>query len=305
MKNTPFSFFLDFLQVSRPGWWLVTTWLYLAPSRSDEVIDVAGLLFVLLPLNALVYGMNDAADLDVDISSDRKGNFIFGPKGWSKDRLFRVLIPALIMTFLPLVYWGLTSKLLVPYLTWFILAITVNYYYNFRSFSWKLLLVFVGYGSVTLLSFWRHGGNGLGLYKLESGVWYFAGCNEDYWVHLTLLLVRSQLWTELLDYETDRRHEKWTTLSRFRTKSMAQFVVLTALLLEAAWCLFQYLYHGSDWLVLLSFSAMGVLLFVSLEYALPLTKDLPTVDLIWLSLMQNAGGLFLLYDCWSRGIFVK
>jgi 4-hydroxybenzoate polyprenyltransferase len=297
----------DLIQVSRPGWWLVTLWLYVAPCEKGITnVDVTGLLFVLLPLNTMVYGMNDASDLDNDLSNDRKGNFIFGPKGWSKERLNRVLTPAIGVVFLTLVHWGLETKQLLLHMMWFATALAVNYLYNFHSSSWNMVFVFVGYGSVTLLSYWRHGGRGFGLERSSDGRWYFGGCNQEYWMHLTLLLVRSQLWTELLDYESDRKANKRTTLSRQPTKELARRLVLGVLLLEVLWCSVVCRIHGSHWSMLLVFAIMGVVCFGCLEYALPSAKNSAlVVDLTYLALLQNAGGIQLLYDCWSRGIFVR
>lgn len=310
---TTLSFALDFLQVSRPGWWLVTVWLYIAPTAgtAGQAIDWAGLVLVLLPLNVMVYGMNDAADLNNDLENDRKGNFIFGPKGWSRQRLMRVLYPATVLTLLPLLYWGWGEDRLLPYVLWFATGVVVNYLYNFYSFSGGLLLVFVGYGSVTLLSYWRHQettSSDLMGWRVsdDSQRWYLGGCNQEYWIHLTLLLIRSQLWTELLDYDSDRQSQKSTTLSRLPNKYQAQQVVGMVLLTEIAWCYRQYQLHGPDWLTLFGFACMGFVLFSCLEYALPRWSKAPSsVDLAYLGVMQNVGGLYLLYDCWSRGIFVE
>lgn len=293
------SFILDFLQVSRPGWWLVSFWLYIAPCGTKQDINLSGLLLVVLPLNVIVYGINDAADLNNDLENHRKGNFVFGPKGWSKARLMQVLIPSIVITGAILSYWGYRTLQLEYYILWFLHALVINYIYNFYSFSWKILFVALGYGSVTLLSFWQHDGVGFGVELHSNGRWYLAGCNQEYWIHLAFLLLRSQLWTELLDYESDRQNRKWTTLSRLPSKVVAQTVVLAVFLLEIFWCWLQcYLYRGSEWLTLLCFSCMGCFLFISLEYTLP-SKHTP--DLTWLAMAQNASGFYLLYDCWQRG----
>lgn len=77
----------DLVQVSRPGWWLVTVWLYIAPTgqRWDLLTSSTfwlGLLYVCFPINLMVYGINDYADFfhgdDLDGQNDRKGNFFFG-----------------------------------------------------------------------------------------------------------------------------------------------------------------------------------------------------------------------------------
>ena len=169
-----------------------------------------------------------------------------------------------------------------------------------------MVLVFVGYGSVTLLSYWRHGGTGFGLERSADGRWYLGRCNQEYWMHLALLLVRSQLWTELLDYEADREANKWTTLSRLSTKDLARRLVLGVLLLEVLWCLAQCRRDGSQWSILLVFAIMGVVSFTCLEFVLPRAKNSSVVvDLTYLAILQNAGGIQLLYDCWSRGTFER
>eukprot|EP00971_Amphidinium_carterae_P301046 5981679-Amphidinium_carterae.1 len=73
------------VQISRPGWWLVHVWLYLAPTgQKYELLGTAtfwfGLLYALFPLNVLVYGMNDYTDVDLDRDNKRKGNFLYGAK---------------------------------------------------------------------------------------------------------------------------------------------------------------------------------------------------------------------------------
>jgi 4-hydroxybenzoate polyprenyltransferase len=325
------SFVRDFIQVSRPGWWIITFWLYLAPigrrggggGGATADVDWRGLLLVTLPLNAAAYGTNDAADLCGDPSNARKGNFVFGPAGWSGRRLLRVLVPAWTVTFASVLCFGFASSQLPSYMLWFLQALVTNYLYNFHSFSWELLIVFAGYGSITLLSYWRHyGGGGLGLLVLtkdgddKRSRWYFAGCNQEYWIHFTLLVLRSQLWLELLDYETDRRNGKRTTLSRLRSKQAARLVVLSVLMAEVLFCSWCYQQYGNDWSVLFGFACMGVVLFASLEYAvLPATRAKSTAtgkkadgqqaDLLWLATVQNAGAIYLLYDCCRRGVFVK
>lgn len=301
--NRVISFILDFLQVSRPGWWLVTLWLCLAPCGAKQDINIAGLLLVILPINVIVYGMNDAVDLNNDLKNDRKGNFAFGPKGWSKERLMRVFMPSIIMTGSVLSYWGYRSMQLEYYVLWFFHALIVNYLYIFHSFSWQMSLVLAGCGSVTLFSFWQNDGVGLGFELHKNGRWYLAGCNQEYWIHLVFLLFRSQLWTDLLDHESDRKNKKWSSLSRLPSKTLAQTVVLSIPLLETFWCWLQYYFHlGSEWSTLLCFSCVGCFLFASLEFATPV-KHAP--DLAWLAMAQNAGGLYLAYDCWQRGIFVQ
>jgi len=303
------SFVLDFLQVSRPGWWLVTLWLYIAPCGASQHINISGLLLVIFPINVIVYGMNDVADITNDLNNNRKGNFIFGPKGWCKKRLMRVLLTAVVLTALTLLYWGYESMQIPRYISWYLFNLFVNYIYNFHQFRWKIFLVLCGYASITVFSFWRHAGahgsSFMGLkQQTNDGRWYMAGCNQEYWIHLTFLLVRSQLWTEILDYESDRQNKKWTTLSRLPSKLMAQTLVLSVLLIETIWCWMHYSYYGkSNWSTIFGFSVIGCFLFVCLEY-ITWVKD-TTPNLAWLAVTQNIGGIYLLVDCWQKGVFVE
>jgi 4-hydroxybenzoate polyprenyltransferase len=296
---------LDLLQVSRPGWWLVTVWLYVAP-YGGTAPDWAGLMFVCLPLNAFLYAMNDYADHKVDMGSARKGNWVFGPQGWTKDRIQLTMGIACGLTLIPLVYWGMTEGRALWYVWWFLSGVAINMLYNSGVIPspWELVLVYLGFGTVTILSYWRSGPDAssmLGLsYTNAAATWYFAGCNGNYWIHLSFLIARSQLWTEYMDYESDRLCSKWTTLSRL-SKDQARSVVFSILLCEAAWTCSQAR-QDADWFVLATFSIMGLALFLIIEYGV---KGISAKELIALAGLQTVGGIHLLYDTWSKGVFVK
>jgi len=79
------------LQVSRPGLWFPTVWLYLLPLTSvDGPAGVGrlgdptfwlGLFYVCWPLNHMVYGWNDLVDTETDAVNPRKGTWLFGARG--------------------------------------------------------------------------------------------------------------------------------------------------------------------------------------------------------------------------------
>lgn len=82
------------LQVSRPGLWFQTVWLYLLPtSQQPEVLSSSrfwlGMTFVCWPLNLLAYGWNDIVDYEIDQLNPRKGSWFFGARG-SRDELRRL-----------------------------------------------------------------------------------------------------------------------------------------------------------------------------------------------------------------------
>jgi len=72
------------LKVSRPGFWLTSTWFYLLPVGGRVVWDHwtfwLGLFYITLPLGLLIYGWNDAGDLDNDRANPRKDTFLFGAR---------------------------------------------------------------------------------------------------------------------------------------------------------------------------------------------------------------------------------
>ena len=330
----------------------MTLWLYVAPyGGSGRIPDGAGLLVVCLFLNALLYGINDLADRETDLGNHRKGNWIFGPRGWSQDRIKRLLVLSFVLTVGALLWWGCQPQqpqpMLVPYLVWFVVGVGFNVVYNFCAIPppWELFLVYGGFGMVTILSYWRRKGldpeyaannpsllgysssssptfsiNSLlqwGTTTTTTDTW-LAGCNSSYWIHLFFLVVRSQLWTEYMDYESDRRLDKTkrTTLSRLPTKQSARNLVSWVLLAEVVWTFARFRQDGPLWSTLFGFSLFGWVVFVLMEYnhnwtstteskKKETTTTTTNVDIMGLALAQNVAGLCLLYDCWRKGVFVQ
>ena len=293
---------IDFLKVSRPGWWVVTAWLYVAPAQTLGYPFWVGLIYVCVPLNVVTYGLNDYADVELDATNNRKGNWVYGPKNTSRQRLRQVLRIAFVMTLLPIVIWGWWQARLLQYLVWYMLGIVINVAYNFEVLGhwsghgpWEIPLVYAGFSLVTVLSYWINGHSG----GYRSGQLLF-GCNARYWTHLGFLVVRTQLWTELMDYNLDRTRKRKTTLAKLSSRSLARSTVLGVLLVEVAWNWRQY-QQVPEWKNLLVFSVLGAISFVGMEYA---GKPRP-VSLITLAIVQSLGAVWLIQDTWNKRLFVS
>ena len=83
------------LKASRPGWWLVTFWMYILPTAQQPAVFATarfwlGLLYCTLPLNMLVYVWNDYADYDYDQRNLRKDSYLYGAKA-TRAELARLL----------------------------------------------------------------------------------------------------------------------------------------------------------------------------------------------------------------------
>jgi 1,4-dihydroxy-2-naphthoate octaprenyltransferase len=137
---------------------------------------------------------------------------------------------------------------------------------------------------VTVLSYWLNGSD-----TVDSNLVF--GCSSRYWIHLGFLVLRTQLWTEYMDYESDKKRNRKTTMAKMPSKEWAGCLVLSVLLLEVAWNWHQ-LREKDEWRNLFAFSILGVVSFVGMEYA---GGPRPS-SLVWLALIQGAGGLWLIQD---------
>src|ERR1700687_2491493 len=77
------------IQVSRPGLWTTTALFYLMPLGHRDIFHSRtlwiGLFYVLFPLGLLLYGVNDIVDAETDRFNPRKGTFLFGSRGESRQ----------------------------------------------------------------------------------------------------------------------------------------------------------------------------------------------------------------------------
>src|ERR1700676_5056506 len=101
------SDFAFLLQVCRPGLWTTTSLFYLMPLGHSINFSSAkfwvGLVYVLIPLGFVLYGVNDIFDIEADRLNPRKGTFLFGSLGRREQlaalrwKIAAVQIPFLII----------------------------------------------------------------------------------------------------------------------------------------------------------------------------------------------------------------
>ena len=220
------------LQVSRPGLWFPTVWLYLLPLTADgpgttgRLADPAfwvGLAYVCWPLNHWVYGWNDRVDTATDACNPRKGSWLFGARG----------TPAELAS--------LPGAMLAVQLAW-----------------WPLLAAFggvgvlaTGLGIATVLALYNHPTRGLrgrppGDLVAQGGylltVVLSAQVNDValpsllVFAYLALFCAQSQLVGEVMDIGPDRaagRRTTATVLGARRTKWVIIAVVAAEVALVA------------------------------------------------------------------------
>lgn len=278
------------VKISRPGWWLVNVWLYLAPTGQHyELLSTltfwVGLAYALFPLNLLVYGLNDYTDVEIDAKNNRKGNFMYGAKctlEQMKD-LPRIIV---VLNVLGIFVLALLTGKWLQLATWLVICFAVNAAYNMEPLRlsskgpWELPCVVFGFSGVTALA------------SIVNGIpWPSTG----YWAHMTCLVLRTQLWTEFLDYGPDAACGRRTT-STLVGPTMSKVLVVLFLAMEAAvtWHFFD------DWLMRL-FSFSGIVAFTALEVVRG-TDDREKKKAMK---VQNGLGLSLVFWIWYRGVFVR
>eukprot|EP00928_Gymnodinium_smaydae_P066106 TRINITY_DN49166_c0_g1_i1.p1 TRINITY_DN49166_c0_g1~~TRINITY_DN49166_c0_g1_i1.p1 ORF type:complete len:300 (-),score=12.80 TRINITY_DN49166_c0_g1_i1:283-1110(-) len=194
------SFLKTMLQVSRPGLYHLTAFIYAFPAHDNPWVLVSpsalqGLLFAVFPLNLLVYSFNDLRDVDVDRKNERKGG-MHGAQASTFDLQVCVAISiASVIILVPLLTGDMvwSSK-------WVAGCIFVNWVYNFGPQLSRVpfLDMFppVGY---------------LGTCSLAAKV--MAVPDLDRWVYgyLALICFRTQLWLQRMDAVADARVGKRTT----------------------------------------------------------------------------------------------
>jgi 4-hydroxybenzoate polyprenyltransferase len=194
--------FLTLIQVSRPGFYHISVALYLCGAASDpwallSCRAILGLLFVVFPLNLIVYGMNDLRDVDIDKYNARKGG-IYGAQA-SVEELQECLKIGVCSC---LLCTPLLANDIVWAMTWSAAVIGVNWVYNFGPTLSRvpILDMFPPLGYLLIIPF---GSKVTFLPHLP--LWTMA-----YLVGITL---RTQLWFQRFDAEADIAVGKRTTAS--------------------------------------------------------------------------------------------
>ena len=214
----PIVSWITLLKASRPGWWLVTFWMYILPTAQQSAVFSTwrfwlGLLYCTLPLNMLVYVWNDFADYDYDRKNLRKDSYLYGAKASRADLAlllswtFWMQLPsALILTLADLNSNDAPAGfevLRVP--VWFALCgFGVNGLYNHPRTRLSErppfdLLAPAGYLTVGLLSSWLN---------------RTPAMTNFFWLYNLLLVMQTQVWAQLVDIHVDEAAGRITTAVR-------------------------------------------------------------------------------------------
>ena len=196
---------LFWLQVSRPGLWFPTMWLYLLPAAGSQPWTSwpfwLGLAYVMFPLNFFLYGINDMADRVFDQTNPRKGNFWFGARGTVKQ-LRSLWLPMIVVqvAFIVLIVWATGAKFLLLFAAFLVISLLYNHPRIHLSRRSPLeLIVQCGYVLVVPMSIWINDLTPLG--------WAT-------YTYLILFSMQSHLMGEVMDYYPDRESGKITTCVR-------------------------------------------------------------------------------------------
>jgi 4-hydroxybenzoate polyprenyltransferase len=278
------------LRVSRPYFWLVTLWLYLLPTgRSAEVFRSGafwlGLAYCTYPLNLLCYWMNDYSDVSVDEHNPRKGGALMGIKE-DRSRL-RDLARWTATVQLPFVlaFVWLWGPIAVP---WFLSVVAVNWAYNFGprlSSNHAPLDLFCPCGYLLVV-------------HLSCALTDLPLPRPAVWLHAIFLVVRTQLWLQTFDIDTDARAGRKTTAVLLGLRR-AQTLLGAVLSAEAAFVLAYF----TDW-ALQSFSIVSVGLLALQVSLAPSAAALSPASMNATFAILGLGGYGLMVQVWVNGAFL-
>jgi 4-hydroxybenzoate polyprenyltransferase len=274
---------LEFLlQVCRPGLWTTTALFYLMPlGRSIAFTSPrfwTGLVFVLIPLGFLLYGVNDITDVEADRRNPRKGTFFFGSLGRAEQlAALQWQIVAVQIPFLA----GFLVWIGPRVLLWYGALILAVVLYNAPRIRFKArppfdVLIQASYLLVFVLSSWVNGAP-----QLPWQTFVFGG----------LFAMHSHLFGEVMDIAPDRESGRNTTAVRIgamRTK------LLIAVFLSGEAALVAVYFKD---LLIAGFLAAGVLWFVADAWWLSRNSMYsPNTMKLFMWLWNAAAVLLILWD---------
>jgi 4-hydroxybenzoate polyprenyltransferase len=213
------------LKVARPGFWLTSIWFYLLPLGQRHVFGFPefwlGLVYITLPMGAIIYGWNDVVDRETDRLNPRKDSFLFGARP-TADQIARLpwRVALVQLPFVILLTWQLGWRALA----WLAALVAATALYNWPRFGWKGrpgldLLNQSAYLLVFVLSSWLNG--------VPQAPWFT-------FVFGALFAMHSHLFGEIMDYEPDRAVSRRTTAVAIGTRPakalMVAFLAVEALL---------------------------------------------------------------------------
>mmetsp|Transcript_3744 Transcript_3744/g.4312 ORF Transcript_3744/g.4312 Transcript_3744/m.4312 type:complete len:306 (+) Transcript_3744:194-1111(+) len=282
--------FLHSVEVSRPGFWFITLWLYVVACGGNETLVSqvpfwVGLFYCLYPLNLLTFAWNDLGDVRLDSINPRKGIYLLGVNNVADSDLLKLRNMGLLINGMFGVYFasviGLFKILLLGSI-----VIGANFLYNegprFREGPPPLdLLGSIGYIFVLQLGTWLNN-----LEPLPKSTWLFHA----------FMILRSQLWGQIIDLKCDAKSGRRTTavtLGIRRARLLLAFIVFCEL--SVAYLAFEDIYVS--YFSGLSFMQALVEIFIY-------PNEPPTLHLAALTglVMTPAAGL-LLPRVWFYGSF--
>lgn len=274
------------LQVCRPGLWTTTALFYLMPlghsiNFSSEKFWL-GLIYVLIPLGFVLYGVNDIFDAEADRLNPRKGTFLFGSLG-RKEQLaaLRWQIAAFQIPFLAAFLLWIGAQVLL----WFAVLLAAVALYNAPRIAFKTrppfdVLMQASYLLVFVLSSWLNG-----VQQLPWQTFAFGA----------LFAMHSHLFGEVMDIVPDRESGRTTTAVRIgavRTK------LLMAVFLTVEVVLVTRYFHDR---LIAGFLAAGAVWFVADALWLWRSKPYSRKVMSLFMWMWNAAALLLIVWDYMQG----
>jgi 4-hydroxybenzoate polyprenyltransferase len=274
------------LKVSRPGLWFQTLWLYLLPTAQNthylQSYDFwLGFLYVLFPLNFLVYGLNDMADWKIDQKNPRKDSYLFGAKIHPHD--FKFLLWTMLCTQVP--FWILIL-LRQEKLGYILLAILiVNILYNLPKWGLRShppfeLLNQLGY--LLLLPF------SIMLNQTAALPW-------PTFCYLVLFCTHSHLMGEIMDVVPDKQTGRKTS-AIFLGIKLTKLIVIILVAIESFWLW----YFFQEWLLSL-FLLLGVIWLLLDLLVLYKDRNYTRKEFILFGYGINFSGYASLFWVWWSG----
>jgi len=236
-----------------------------------------GLSYCTFPLNILCYVMNDYMDVATDQINPRKGNLLFGAKA-DISTLRKVYVIAIVVQ-IPFFVYFLSFPFGYKFVLWFFAFLAVNSAYNiWPKFSDKApfdLILPLGYMLCIPLA--------QIINNSPSLPWLS-------WLHGALLVVRVQVWTEMLDVRVDLKVKRKT--------SMATIGILNATIVM--WSLtFAELHLTYNF-----FRSYPLLFFECLSLCSVLDDSLPHILTIIVTIVEFFTWFSLYYFTWTDGCFL-
>lgn len=236
---------------------------------------IFSLMYSTFPISFLVYSMNDLSDYNLDVKNFRKRYFCKQTQ-MSYFLYFSIVSNFLIINSFRFCFGHKTSSEIIPFhWSWLSLLFMINYSYNFNKKTGFDVILCSGYMLPVFFTI---------------TICNFFGLSSFGWVFFFLLIVKTQLWTQTLDYDSDSRNNRITTSVYFGENNIIRLI---SFLLG-----FEMIYVS---LVSISFLQQycffsSFVLFQSCFHSLK-TKFSFTYK-------QNGfAGIFFMYYCWFCQIF--